>query len=366
MKISNLCFFTAVFCIVFSQIATAIDIRGGKLVDLVVADSGHTDSTFSTGFIDEWAPDGPNALDIDRDGNIYVLDQLDFRVQKFNKDGEWISTFRIVIEKAGIAPDDIAVDNYGNVYVVRGMNIMKFSPQGKFLLQTKDIPRNAEGEALGSIGFNISVDKAGRIYDTDGFSYDPTTSKFADGIHIYSPELKLEKVIGKYKREYRDEVITQKEASNDIYFRQDKYLFRTNLEEYSQSAKIDTVATLPDELKKERLKEELQKSNEEEFVMIGFDRDTCFYFYYPHYSPHKDSVDFCWKYKIVRYKLKKKQLLRTGDITMDFTRNSGECSKAALTDFGGWLHLVVSGDGTIYWIHGTVDTVKVSKITFDK
>jgi len=52
-----------------------------------------------------------------------------------------------------------------------------------------------------------------------------------------------------------------------------------------------------------------------------------------------------------------------GEVVMRFKKGTEECSDKEL-----WLfrkQFVVSGDGTIYFLHGTVDKIKISKIIMD-
>ncbi|KPK99691.1 MAG: hypothetical protein AMJ91_06835, partial [candidate division Zixibacteria bacterium SM23_73_3] len=66
------------------ETASAIEIEGGRLEDVVVADSGFSDSTFVTELRDGWYPVGPESFDVDKDGKIYVLDQLGAKVLKYD------------------------------------------------------------------------------------------------------------------------------------------------------------------------------------------------------------------------------------------------------------------------------------------
>lgn len=345
------------------QRAYTMQIAGGRVIDVVVADSGYTDSTFVTEFFENWLPVGPAAFDIDENGNIYVLDIAE-RVLKFDKEGKWITTFKGISksgEPEGQYLQDMAVDNRKNIYVAKSARIMKFSPQGKFLLQTEDIPKNDRGEPSRSIGPPIAVDKAGRIYDP--FS--------DDGIAIYDEELKLKQVVHTEGWRYGDFGIVQKEVGNNVYFRQNKYLFRTSLEEYTRGGKIDTLAILPEEIVNpnfvmERPPEEY-RSPGPFCPFIGFDKDNCFYFHKAEsWGDKEKSENTCKTYTILRYRLKGGRLTKTGEIRMSFEKDKTECSNISLLSGGLGLSLRVNSDGTIYWLHGTVDTVKVSKIIFDE
>lgn len=359
MKITQLIVFGILllaFACRFNAKSDAVEVKGGKLMDVVVRSTGNSDSTFMIDSTD-MCPVGPSSFDVDKNGNIYVLEWLLERVQRFNKNGIWLGAINVHKEDEQYQLRNIVVDNWGNIYVNRAESILKFSPQGRFLFRAENQPNS----------FPLSVDSAGRIYQPDNCIYDSAISAHINGIYIYSPELKLEKIIKEYKEIYiyNDRIITQKEAGNDIYYRQDKYLMRTSSEEYIQTGKIDTVAILPDELRMSSLREGPQKSKEEDPDMIGFDRDTCFYFDWER-TFYEDSIpNICTRYQIGKYCLRKGELTKAGEVWVEFFKSSEECSfRKSLC--GRDRRFLVSGDGTIYWLHGTVDTVKVSKIIFDK
>ncbi|MCJ7507568.1 MAG: hypothetical protein MUO85_02405 [candidate division Zixibacteria bacterium] len=349
-----------ILLLIFGCRATgAIEITGGKIIDVVVADSGSSDSTFHTQLYEGW-PVGPESFDIDEEGNIYVLDVL--KILKFDRGGKWITTFKGISKSGKYEGEsfwDIAVDNCGSIYVVKALRIMKFSPQGKFLLQTEDIPEYSNGGPSWVIGSNIEADKSGRIYNPHS----------RDGIVVYDQELKLKQVILMDAWHYSDVGIVQKDVSNDIYFRQNKYIFRTSLEEYSQSGKIDTAAVLPKEITNPRF---LIKRTSERYPpppnifcpFIGFDKDSCFYFYKDEqWYGKKETRDICRRFSILKYKLERNRMNKFGEVVLDVPRDNEECSSTGL--HYSYKQFIVTGDGTVYWLHGTVDTVKVSKIIID-
>lgn len=79
----------------------------------------------------------PGGITTDNKGNIYVVDILNARVQKFNPDGKYLDTYGEPGDTAGALarPKDVAVDSQGNVYVSDGLQfaISVFSPDGKYL-----------------------------------------------------------------------------------------------------------------------------------------------------------------------------------------------------------------------------------------
>jgi DNA-binding beta-propeller fold protein YncE len=83
----------------------------------------------------------PRGIAVDSKGNIYVADQGNARIQKFDADGKFVSTFGTLGEAEGQfkEPNGVAVDPSGNVYVLDALNhkLVKFSADGKFVSEWK-------------------------------------------------------------------------------------------------------------------------------------------------------------------------------------------------------------------------------------
>jgi tripartite motif-containing protein 71 len=81
--------------------------------------------------------DGPFGIAIDGNGNVYVADTYNDRIQKFNPEGEFITKWGSEGPADGQFenPEGIAIDGSGNVYVADSGNsrIQKFTPNGEFL-----------------------------------------------------------------------------------------------------------------------------------------------------------------------------------------------------------------------------------------
>ena len=81
---------------------------------------------------------GPSGLAFDLEGNLLVVNSLDSRIQKFTKDGEYISSFGVKGDGPGELdmPWGITVDNNGDIYIADWNNhrVQKFSPDGEHLL----------------------------------------------------------------------------------------------------------------------------------------------------------------------------------------------------------------------------------------
>ncbi len=82
-------------------------------------------------------------MDVDSEGNIYVMDTGNFRVQKFDSSGEYLQT----IGKKGQGPGEFDrmqsfyIDEENNLYVSSGMKIQLFDEHGEFV---KSIPLTSQ------------------------------------------------------------------------------------------------------------------------------------------------------------------------------------------------------------------------------
>jgi hypothetical protein len=359
------------FVIFACQTTGAIEVYEGKLQDVVVAASGTSDSTLVTELADGWFVRGPNSFDIDKDRNIYILDWLGEKVVTFDKQGNWLLTFKVPSDSfipgtrsiwlSGSDPaahrprSDIAVDNWGNVCVTaRDGSVLKFSPEGRLLFR---LPYKSDELIY------LEVDKSGRFYNFPDWRYPQTV-----GVGMYDPEglMKMELV---YDFEYPDRLIVQKEAGDELYFRVGKYLTRTTLEDYLATGKLDSVAILPNKLRLLKYEDEGVEHDlplPPPYILLGFDKEHRFYFlrlkhFYGHWM-----YRFCQTYGIGIWRLENEELHLVSGIDFEFVKGKDpECSDKVLWDFAKNKQFIVSGDGTIYFMHGTVDTIKVSKIIMD-
>ena len=104
----------------------------------------------------------------DKDDNLYVVDSLNNRIQKFTKEGKFITKWGT----AGSGEGEfnmtwgIAIDTEGNVYVTdwRNDRVQKFTAEGDFLMQ---FGTSGAGDGELSRPTGIAVDRAGVIYVAD-------------------------------------------------------------------------------------------------------------------------------------------------------------------------------------------------------
>jgi DNA-binding beta-propeller fold protein YncE len=121
----------------------------------------------------------PNALDVpvgvaaDAEGNIYVMDTNNFRVQKFDSKGNFLLMWGSEGSGEGQFSDildahegHLAVDTQGNVYVIdlKNVRIQKFGSKGNYLTQWGT---EGNGEGQFTHPFDIAIDQQNNIYISD-------------------------------------------------------------------------------------------------------------------------------------------------------------------------------------------------------
>jgi len=108
---------------------------------------------------------------VDTQGNLYVIDANNFRIQKFDGNGNYQTQWGVKGTGDGefsFAPFDIVVDAQDNVYVCESLSvhrIQKFDASGKFLL-TWGTTGYKDGEFSGD-GCTVAVDPSGNILVAD-------------------------------------------------------------------------------------------------------------------------------------------------------------------------------------------------------
>jgi len=114
----------------------------------------------------------PRDAAIGADGNLYVVDGGNFRVQVFTQQGDFVSNFGAVGRQAGqfSRPKGIDVDRDGNVYVVDTAfgNFQIFNSSGQLLLAVGK-RSSTPGPANFMLPAGLAVDEDGRIYMVDQY-----------------------------------------------------------------------------------------------------------------------------------------------------------------------------------------------------
>jgi len=116
----------------------------------------------------------PRSVTVDNDGNIYVVDTWNHRVQKFSPTGQFLLDLGGFGEPWGSDEADgkfsypygAAVDSEGNIYVSDFNNnrLQKFDAQGKFVMKW-----GTEGRQDGQVSHpaGLTIDKEDRLYLAD-------------------------------------------------------------------------------------------------------------------------------------------------------------------------------------------------------
>ncbi len=112
----------------------------------------------------------PRDLAIGKDGQLYVVDGGNFRVQVFDRNGKYLQGFGAVGRQLGnfARPKEIAADREGNLYVVDTAfgNFQIFSPDGELLMYIGG-RSEVDGPAKYMLPSGIYVDEDGRVYMVD-------------------------------------------------------------------------------------------------------------------------------------------------------------------------------------------------------
>lgn len=113
----------------------------------------------------------PTHIFLSSDKRIHVTDSLNFRIQIFDIDGNFLSSFGRLGDALGdfSKPKGIAVDSEDHIYVVDSQfdNIQIFDKTGKLLLVVGSTGRSPGKMSLPS---GIFIDKQDRIYLTDSYN----------------------------------------------------------------------------------------------------------------------------------------------------------------------------------------------------
>jgi PKD repeat protein len=112
-------------------------------------------------------------IEMDASGNLYVSDYFNYRIQKFNSTGTFISKWGSYGYDEGQfrgEPWGVAVDSNENVYVADtwGHRIQKFSNTGTLLAKWGSY---GSGDGQFHVAIGIAVDNAGNLYVADYFNH---------------------------------------------------------------------------------------------------------------------------------------------------------------------------------------------------
>jgi sugar lactone lactonase YvrE len=112
----------------------------------------------------------PVGVAVDKDGNLYVTDTWNNRVEIFDADGNFIREFGKAGDGVGYfaRPKGIAIDSDGHVWVADGMQerVQVFTPEGKLLIWM-----GGDGLLPGTFRAleNVYIDKDDRVFTTEQY-----------------------------------------------------------------------------------------------------------------------------------------------------------------------------------------------------
>lgn len=114
---------------------------------------------------------GATNVALDGDGNIYVTDTMNSRVEIFDAEGNFISTFGKAGDGPGylFRPKGIAIDADGHIWVADQFQdrLQVFNREGQLLTYIGDTHANAPGQFKALVG--VAIDKQNRVYTTEQY-----------------------------------------------------------------------------------------------------------------------------------------------------------------------------------------------------
>jgi sugar lactone lactonase YvrE len=113
----------------------------------------------------------PAGVAVDQDGNVYVSDTWNNRIEEFDADGKFIRTFGEAGDGPGYfaRPKGISVDSDGQIWVADALQdrVQVFTPEGQLLIYLGEhglLPGQFQSLA------NVMVDKNNRVFTTELFA----------------------------------------------------------------------------------------------------------------------------------------------------------------------------------------------------
>src|SRR6185437_2417178 len=137
--------------------------------DIYVSDNGNNriQKFDSNGkFITKWAfkdsgrglSASPGGIAVDPSDNVYITNYNGNDIIKFDSNGKFITKWKVN------NPEDVEIDSSGNVYVSDYNGVQKFDSNGKFITAFGTYGKG-NGQFIGS--GSIAIDHSGKVYVTD-------------------------------------------------------------------------------------------------------------------------------------------------------------------------------------------------------
>ncbi len=113
----------------------------------------------------------PTNVAVDNDGNVYVTDTLNSRIEIFDAEGHFISTFGKAGDGPGyfFRPKGIAIDSDGHIWVADEYQdrVQVYNRDGQLLTYIGDTHANGPGQFKALVG--IAIDKQNRVFTTEQY-----------------------------------------------------------------------------------------------------------------------------------------------------------------------------------------------------
>jgi DNA-binding beta-propeller fold protein YncE len=113
----------------------------------------------------------PQGVAVDKDGNVYVTDTLNNRVEIFDADGNFISQFGKAGDGPGYfaRPKGIAIDSDGHIWVADEMQdrLQVFNREGRLLTYIGSGHGELPGQFKALVG--VAIDKRNRVYTSEQY-----------------------------------------------------------------------------------------------------------------------------------------------------------------------------------------------------
>jgi sugar lactone lactonase YvrE len=113
----------------------------------------------------------PQGVAVDKDGNVYVTDTLNDRVEVFDADGTFISTFGKAGDGPGsfARPKGIAIDGDGHIWVADEMQdrLQVFNKEGRLLTYIGQGHGELPGQFKALVG--VAIDKQNHVFTTEQY-----------------------------------------------------------------------------------------------------------------------------------------------------------------------------------------------------
>ncbi|MGA8146135.1 MAG: hypothetical protein WB870_00990 [Gallionellaceae bacterium] len=147
---------------------------------------------------------GPGELNLPRDvaiapnGDLYVSDGGNFRIEVFDHNGKYLRTFGQLGKQLGNfgRPKELAIDKNGNVYVIDAAfgNFQIFNSEGQLLMFVGE-RSNDNGPGKFLLPSGITVDEDGRVYAVDQWFkkvdiFRPASLPHGSGYTVFKAEKK--------------------------------------------------------------------------------------------------------------------------------------------------------------------------------